>query len=142
MNSISRVVAVIAVALTASLDQANAADPVTGAAKDRMAVDKQGGTTPLPPGTIARPKGSIGGCTVAQLQTTDPVIGAGIDACLNKLVDDVINNKPMHFVSCTGSKVECCVRLSSQTLACTPISVRAGDPSKTGAPATGGVMTR
>ena len=133
-------------ALTASLGQANAADPTTGATKenDRATADRQGKTPPssTSPGTIARPKGRVGGCTVSQLQNPDPVVGAGIDACLNQTTNDLINGNQLHFVSCSGTKMECCQRQKRTMVICKSIGLTAADSSTTKAPASGAVMTK
>jgi len=109
---------------------------VDASAQNATGVVGQGGTKA---GTIARPKNEIHGCTVAQLQTTDPIVGAGIDACLDKMVQDAVNNKPLHFVSCTGSKVECCFKPQSNVSICTPVSLMGGTAT-TKPPTTGGVI--
>jgi hypothetical protein len=61
----------------------------------------------------------IGGCTSDQLQSDEAA------PCLKKREDDMMNNVPpknRHYVRCTGSRMECCQKISSQATVCQNLS--------------------
>ena len=61
---------------------------------------------------LARAKKWTASCTYSQmsavLQSKDPAVRAAANGCNDKIQQDLLHNRPLHYFGCEGGQVSCC----------------------------------